>query len=60
LAPGAIGHNGFTGTSLWLEAEKQRQWILLTNRVHPRVETMNFNGRRRKLHRLLKLELNLA
>lgn len=60
LAPGAIGHSGFTGTSLWLEAEKQRQWILLTNRVHPRVKTMNFNSLRRKLHRLLKHELNLA
>ena len=60
LAPGAIGHNGFTGTSLWLEAEKQRQWILLTNRVHPRVKKTNFNTLRRKLHRLLKDELNLT
>ncbi|MCJ7525219.1 MAG: beta-lactamase family protein [Candidatus Aminicenantes bacterium] len=60
LAAGAIGHNGFTGTSLWLEAEKQRIWILLTNRVHPRVKKINFNALRRKLHRLLKDELNLT
>ncbi len=60
LAVGAIGHNGFTGTSLWLEAEKQRIWILLTNRVHPRVKKINFNALRRKLHRLLKNELNLT
>lgn len=60
LAAVAIGHNGFTGTSLWLEAEKQRIWIMLTNRVHPRVKKINFNVLRRKLHRLLKDELNLT
>jgi CubicO group peptidase (beta-lactamase class C family) len=57
LSPAAIGHNGFTGTSLWLEAEEQRQWILLTNRIHPRVKKIDFNVVRRRLHRLLKLEL---
>lgn len=32
---GAVGHLGFTGTSLWL-AVPQRRWVaLLTNRVHP-------------------------
>jgi serine-type D-Ala-D-Ala carboxypeptidase len=31
----AVGHTGFTGTSLWLDLA-QRRWIaLLTNRVHP-------------------------
>lgn len=57
LSPGAIGHSGFTGTSLWLEAEKRRQWILLSNRIHPRVGKTNFNAVRRRLHRLLTLEL---
>jgi CubicO group peptidase (beta-lactamase class C family) len=60
LSSGAIGHNGFTGTSLWLEADPQRQWIILTNRVHPRVRRIHFNSRRRKLLRLLKDELGLA
>lgn len=32
---GAVGHLGFTGTSLWL-APAQGRWVaLLTNRVHP-------------------------
>ena len=35
LSKQAIGHNGFTGTSLWLEPETQRQWIVLSNRIHP-------------------------
>jgi CubicO group peptidase (beta-lactamase class C family) len=60
LAPWAIGHSGFTGTSLWLEAEGRRQWILLSNRVHPRVKKNDFNAVRRRLHRLLKLELGLG
>ncbi len=60
LSPDAIGHNGFTGTSLWLEAERRRQWIVLANRVHPVAKKTDFNAVRRKLHRLLKLELGLA
>jgi CubicO group peptidase (beta-lactamase class C family) len=31
----AIGHTGFTGTSLWLDWEKDVYVVLLTNRVHP-------------------------
>lgn len=32
---GAIGHTGFTGTSIWLDLPKRRWVVLLTNRVHP-------------------------
>jgi serine-type D-Ala-D-Ala carboxypeptidase len=32
---GGYGHLGFTGTSVWLDAEKRRWVVLLTNRVHP-------------------------
>ncbi|MCX6557127.1 MAG: serine hydrolase [Candidatus Aminicenantes bacterium] len=59
LSPKAIGHSGFTGTSLWLEPETQRQWIILSNRIHPRVRKIDFDVTRRKLHQLLKNELNL-
>ncbi len=31
----AIGHTGFTGTSLWIDWERDRYAVLLTNRVHP-------------------------
>jgi CubicO group peptidase (beta-lactamase class C family) len=31
----AIGHTGFTGTSLWIDWEKDVYVVLLTNRVHP-------------------------
>lgn len=52
----AIGHNGFTGTSLWLDPREETTVILLTNRIHPRVKDINFDKIRRKLHRLLVKE----
>ena len=35
LSPTAIGHTGFTGTSLWIDWERDLYVVLLTNRVHP-------------------------
>jgi len=35
LSRRAVGHLGFTGTSLWMDLEAQRVIALLTNRVHP-------------------------
>lgn len=31
----SYGHNGFTGTSIWIDPQKDLFVILLTNRVHP-------------------------
>jgi len=35
LSPTAIGHTGFTGTSLWIDSERDVYVVFLTNRVHP-------------------------
>ena len=35
LSPQAIGHTGFTGTSLWIDPKRDLYIVLLTNRVHP-------------------------
>ena len=35
LSDKSFGHNGFTGTSLWIDPENQVIVILLTNAVHP-------------------------
>jgi serine-type D-Ala-D-Ala carboxypeptidase len=35
FSPAAIGHLGFTGTSLWIDPTKQVIVVLLSNRVHP-------------------------
>jgi CubicO group peptidase (beta-lactamase class C family) len=34
LSPRAFGHTGFTGTSLWIDPDRDLFVILLTNRVH--------------------------
>lgn len=35
LSHAAIGHTGFTGTSLWIDPIKDLYIVILTNRVHP-------------------------
>ncbi len=35
MSPAAIGHTGFTGTSLWIDPAQDVYVVLLTNRVHP-------------------------
>jgi CubicO group peptidase (beta-lactamase class C family) len=54
LSKRAIGHTGFTGTSLWLDPKTNLSYIFLTNRIHPQVGNINFNKIRRKLHFFLK------
>jgi len=48
----APGHTGFTGTSVWLDPQADRFFVLLTNRVHPEVERRDFQRVRRGFHRL--------
>jgi CubicO group peptidase (beta-lactamase class C family) len=35
VSPHAVGHLGFTGTSLWIDLERDAHVIFLTNRIHP-------------------------
>ncbi len=51
LPPDAFGHTGFTGTSCWVDAGRQRIFILLTNRTHARqLPFANINAVRRQFH----------
>ena len=51
LSKDSFGHLGFTGTSLWIEPERERIFILLTNRTHAReLPFANINSVRRKFH----------
>jgi CubicO group peptidase (beta-lactamase class C family) len=48
LSSSAFGHTGFTGTSIWIDPEKDLFIILLTNRVNPtRANTKILQVRRR-------------
>jgi len=35
FGPRTVGHLGFTGTSLWIDPDRELIAVLLTNRVHP-------------------------
>ena len=35
MSPNAFGHTGFTGTSIWIDPDRDVFVILLTNRVNP-------------------------
>lgn len=46
----SVGHLGFTGTSLWMDLEKQVIVILLTNRIHLSRENEKIRMFRPRLH----------
>jgi CubicO group peptidase (beta-lactamase class C family) len=58
LAPNGIGHNGFTGTSVWMDPEKRRVFVLLSNRIHPKVVTIDMKEIRQQFNRLAVESLN--
>jgi CubicO group peptidase (beta-lactamase class C family) len=46
----SYGHTGFTGTSLWIDPERELFAILLTNRVHPTRENPKIQQLRPAFH----------
>ena len=57
LSARAIGHTGFTGTSLWIDWERDFYVVLLTNRVHPSRENERLRAIRPKFHDAVAREL---
>ena len=57
MSPSAIGHTGFTGTSLWIDWERDVYVALLTNRVHPTRENWAIRDVRRQFHDAVLTEL---
>jgi len=53
----SIGHTGFTGTSIWIDLEKNITVIFLTNRIHPSRSNEKIKKFRPKLHNLIMREL---
>ncbi len=47
---GAVGHLGFTGTSLWIDLDRELVVALLTNRVHPTRENERIRAFRPRFH----------
>jgi CubicO group peptidase (beta-lactamase class C family) len=46
----SVGHNGFTGTSLWIDCDRSIAVIFLTNRVHPSRENTAIRALRPQVH----------
>jgi CubicO group peptidase (beta-lactamase class C family) len=49
---GMFGHTGFTGTSVWIDPDRDRIMVLLTNRVHPCAAPVAMQRIRAEFHRL--------
>lgn len=50
LSSSAFGHTGFTGTSVWVDPERDLVAVLLTNRIHPRSSGADMQAIRRAFH----------
>ncbi|HJU44728.1 MAG TPA: serine hydrolase [Vicinamibacterales bacterium] len=60
LSASAIGHTGFTGTSLWIDPAKDLYIAMLSNRVHPTRNNEGITGVRRALHDAIVIALEGA
>jgi CubicO group peptidase (beta-lactamase class C family) len=60
FSPGAVGHLGFTGTSLWIEPQREVIVALLTNRVHPHSSNQAIKEFRPRIHDLIMETINGA
>ena len=55
----SVGHNGFTGTSLWMDCDRNVSVVFLTNRVHPSRENGAIQALRPQVHDAVFEELRL-
>jgi CubicO group peptidase (beta-lactamase class C family) len=60
FSPNSVGHLGFTGTSIWMDLDRDVLVIFLTNRVHPTRNNEKIKEFRPKLHNLVMEELGIV
>ena len=60
MGPHTFGHTGFTGTSIWIDPDRQLFVVLLTNRVNPTRENQKIAKVRPALHDTIVQALGLA
>jgi len=56
----SYGHTGFTGTTIWIDPDRQLFVVLLTNRVHPTRENHKIAEVRPAVHDAVMKSLGLA
>jgi CubicO group peptidase (beta-lactamase class C family) len=57
FSPNSLGHTGFTGTSLWIDPEKELIVVLLTNRVFMGESNLRIKAFRPLLHDTIMSEI---
>jgi CubicO group peptidase (beta-lactamase class C family) len=60
FSPHSFGHTGFTGTTIWIDPDRQLFVVLLTNRVNPTRENHKIAEVRPALHDAVMQSLGLA
>lgn len=60
FSPRSIGHLGYTGTSMWLDPDRDVIVVLCTNRVHPSREATGIRQLRPGVHNIVMQELGVA
>jgi beta-N-acetylhexosaminidase len=60
FSPHSFGHTGFTGTSIWIDPDRQLLVVLLTNRVHPTRENQKIAQLRPAFHDAVMQALGFA
>jgi serine-type D-Ala-D-Ala carboxypeptidase len=60
LPASAVGHLGFTGTSVWFDVDASVAYILLTNRVHETRDNNAIRALRQTFHRAAALHAQRA
>src|SRR5467141_611415 len=60
FGPHSFGRTGFTGTSIWIDPDRQLFVVLLTNRVHPTRENTKIQQVRVALHDAVMQALGFA
>ena len=58
--PDAVGHLGYTGTSLWMSPSRDAIVVLLTNRIHPRDTLEGIRAFRPRFHDAVAAALGWA
>jgi CubicO group peptidase (beta-lactamase class C family) len=59
FSPNSVGHLGFTGTSLWMDLDRDVIVVFLTNRIHPTRNNERIKKFRPRLHDMIMEELDI-
>ncbi|MBW1888870.1 MAG: serine hydrolase, partial [Deltaproteobacteria bacterium] len=59
FSPNSVGHLGFTGTSIWIDLDRDIMVIFLTNRVHSTRNNEKIKEFRPRLHNLIMEEFGV-